>query len=94
MNKNDITPNAQIVSALRGLWLRSRERSSRLKQDNYTCQKCGRKKSKEIKVEVHHLDQIHWDKIIKVVRKELLVPPKKLQTVCKDCHKKITKESK
>jgi len=40
------TPNSRIKSALRQLWLRSRERAKRLKEDKYTCQKCGKKQSR------------------------------------------------
>ena len=87
------TPNGRIKSALRQLWLRSRERAKRLKLDNYTCQRCGGKQSKakgrEFKVEVHHLENIlNWDELYVAVRKHLLTSPEKLQTLCPDCHKK------
>jgi len=87
------TPNSQIKSALRRLWLRSRERASAIKRDKYTCQRCHRKQSvakgKEFKVEVHHninSVDINWEELYKVVRKYLLVDPKKLTTLCKECH--------
>ena len=87
------TPNGRINSALRQLWLRSRERAKRLKMDNYTCQCCGRKQSKakgkEFKVEVHHRHGVlNWAEIYEVIRKYLLVNEKDLQTLCKECHKK------
>jgi len=87
------TPNSQIKSALRRLFLRSRERSSRLKADKYTCCECGAKQSRasgrEVYVEVHHLQGIeNWQEIYNVIQKHLLCDPKKMQTLCKDCHKK------
>ncbi len=84
------TPTSQIVSALRRLWLRSRERAYAIKRDNYTCQKCGRKQSRakgrEVYVEVHHLDGVQWEELIQLVRDRLLVSPDRLQTLCSDCH--------
>lgn len=81
--------------ALRQLWLRSRERAAALKRDKYTCKKCGAKQSrakgKEIKVEVHHMNGIEWEKIIDYVFCYLLCDPKELETVCLDCHKKCDK---
>lgn len=88
------TPNSQIRSALRRLWLRSRERQAALKRDKYTCQMCGDKQSKakgrELAVEVHHLDGIeHWDEVIHYIRRYLLVDPDKLKTLCHACHDSI-----
>ena len=87
------TPNGQIRSALRALWLRSRERSAALKRDQNTCQRCGRKKSvakgRECKVEVHHLGGVlNWDKLIGAIREYLLCDPDKLETICVDCHRR------
>jgi len=85
------TPRSTIKGRLRQMWVRSRERAEALKRDDYTCQKCNRKQSKakgkEFKVEVHHINGVNWDKIIEFIYKELLVEPKKLKTLCKDCHK-------
>ena len=86
------TPNSKIRSALRQLWLRSRERLAALKRDEYTCVSCGKKQSrakgKEAKVQVHHRDGgIDWDKLIQLIRERLLVPPELLETLCEDCHK-------
>jgi len=77
--------------------LRSRERASALKRDNYTCQICGRKQSrvkgKECKVEVHHIQNIlNWPELYDAVRRYLLVDPDKLKTLCVDCHKDIDNE--
>jgi 5-methylcytosine-specific restriction endonuclease McrA len=92
----DYTPNSKIRSALRMLFLRSRERAMAIKRDKYTCVCCGAKqlkaKGQEIKVEVHHIDGIlNWDKLINQVRKYLLCTPGKLQTLCVQCHSKETK---
>ena len=87
------TPNSRIKSALRQLWLRSRERAKRLKQDNYTCQRCGKKQSRakgrKVYIEVHHRHGVcNWDEIYRVIREQLLTNPENLETLCKDCHKK------
>ena len=87
------TPNNKIKSALRQLWLRSRERAAAIKRDEYRCQRCGGKQSKakgkEFKVEVHHKSGIeNWQELYDSVRKNLLVDPENLETLCKECHKK------
>lgn len=89
------TTNSQIRSALRRLWLRSRERSAALKAADYSCHKCGVKQSKamgrEQKVEVHHTAGVgNWDKVIDLIREELLPDVDKLEVLCPDCHKDIT----
>lgn len=90
--KLPVTPVAQIKSALRRLWLRSRERSAALKRDHYTCQECNKKQKKgEVKVEVDHKWLIRWAEIIKYIRQELLVDPLYLQVLCTDCHDQKTK---
>lgn len=87
------TTDAQIKSALRLLWLRSRERAAAVKRDKNTCQKCEKKasvaKGREVKTEVHHLQEgdINWQRIFRVIRAELLPDPKMLITLCKQCHK-------
>ncbi len=92
MKPNEHTPKSQIKSALRMLWLRSRERAAAVKRDGNTCTKCGAKnsraKGKEVYVEVHHLDGIsNWEEIYDAVYKNLLVDPDKLVCLCKECHK-------
>lgn len=86
------TPNSQIRSALRRLFLRSRERAAALKRDGYTCCKCGRKQSKakgrEISVEVHHISGVEWEGLFDDIRRRLLQDPKKMKTLCKECHDK------
>ena len=87
------TPSSQIRSALRQLWLRSRERAAALKRDGYCCVSCGVKQSKakgkEIKVEVHHREGVgNWGVVIDSIRKELLCGEDSLETLCKECHRK------
>jgi len=91
------TPRSKIRSALRQLWLRSRERAKRLKIDGYTCQICQRKQSKakgkEFAVQVHHTQGVgNWESIIDQIYEELLCDPDKLQTLCKDCHNNVSGE--
>jgi len=91
--KTPWTPRSQVRSALRRLWLRSRERASAIKRDNYTCRCCGAKQSRakgrEVYVEVHHVGGIEWEKLINEVYRVLLVDPANLETLCKSCHSKI-----
>jgi 5-methylcytosine-specific restriction endonuclease McrA len=94
MKKNiSKTPRSKIQSALRQLWLRSRERAAALKRDKYCCQICGVKQSKkkgfEQKVEVHHTaGRVDWDALIQLIYERLLVDPAGLETLCPDCHDK------
>jgi hypothetical protein len=90
--KSRFTTNTKIRSALRQLFLRSRERGEAIKRDKYTCS-CGAKQSRakgrEVYVEVHHKENIlNWDKLFEAVRKYLLCHPDELETKCKECHKK------
>ncbi len=86
------TPRSAVRSALRRLWLRSRERQSALKRDGYRCQKCGLKQSKakgrEVYIEVHHADGVEfWEEIIDLIYRSLLCHPDRLETLCSECHK-------
>jgi len=64
------------------LWLRSRERAQALKNTNYCCAYCGIKQStakgREVKLDVHHLDQINWDGLCDLIRERLLQTPERL----------------
>ena len=83
------TPNSQIRSALRKIFLWSRERASILKRDKYTCTVCGSKQSrakgKECRVEVHHVDGIVWQRMYEAVRNDLL--NQEMVTLCVSCHR-------
>ena len=91
--KSDRTTATQIRSALRRLWLRSRERAAALKAARYACSNCGVKQSRakghRVRVDVHHINPIDWDALIQLVRERLLVPPRKLRVLCQKCHKEI-----
>lgn len=87
------TPRSRVRSALRQLWLRSRERAAALKAAQYTCA-CGKKQSKakgrEIAVTVHHKDGVgNWEEVINAVYRELLCDPSHLDVKCLDCHERI-----
>jgi 5-methylcytosine-specific restriction endonuclease McrA len=90
------TPLSQIRSALRQLWLRSRERAQALKNAGYCCERCGRKQSKakgqEVAVSVHHRDLIDWAGLLELIRERLLQSPEKLEALCDDCHQEEHKE--
>jgi len=85
------TPNSRIRSALRQLFLRSRERGNVIKTAKYTCCKCGRKQSKakgkELAVQVHHRSGIDWDGLFDDIRKRLL-DETDMEVLCTDCHDK------
>ena len=82
------TKKTVIVALLRKCFLWSRERATVLKRDKYTCQVCGAKKKDGAKIACHHISgRIDFDKIIGVIRGELLVPPDNMITLCRDCHK-------
>lgn len=89
--KKPNTPRSQVRSALRQLWLRSRERQAAIKRDSYTCQACGGKQSKakgkEFAVEVHHIHGIgNWEAVMDAIYREILCDPSNMETLCKDCH--------
>lgn len=90
------TPRSKVRSAVRQLWLRSRERAATLKRDNYTCQTCHQKlskaKGKEFSVEVHHLNGIEWENIIDYIFRHVLVNPEHLESICPDCHQAVEDE--
>ena len=90
------TPRSRVRSAIRQLWLRSRERAAALKAQGYCCQSCGAKQSKakgkEVFVEVHHKNGIgNWDKVIDLIFEQILCPPELLEVLCPDCHDEIEK---
>jgi hypothetical protein len=92
------TPRSQVRSAIRQLWLRSRERSSALKRTGNCCEVCGVKatmaKGKEVKLEVHHNGGVpNWEHIIDTIYRHLLCDPKHLTVMCKPCHQQEHGES-
>lgn len=92
------TPRSSVRSALRQVWLRSRERAAALKREGNCCEECGRKASKArgrvLKIEVHHRDGVSWDKIMDYTYRHLLVEPSRLECLCEDCHAERHKEEK
>ena len=92
--KNELkTPRSRVRSALRQLFLRSRERQYSIKRDSYTCQKCSIKQTKakgrEVSVCVHHKDGIdNWEAAIDAVYEYILCHPDGLEVLCVSCHKK------
>lgn len=86
------TPRSRVRSALRQVWLRSRERAAALKAAGNCCARCGVKASKakgrEVSVQVHHRNGIEaWEAIIDLVFAELLASPPLLKVMCTECHK-------
>jgi 5-methylcytosine-specific restriction endonuclease McrA len=60
-----------------------------LKRDNYSCQECFVKKTakNKVKLNVHHISgHINWEKIIDVIRQELLCSPEEMITLCYNHH--------
>jgi len=85
------TPRTRIKGMLRQIFLKSVERATTLKRDNYTCCDCGKKQSVkkgyEVKVQVHHKKGIVvWDEIIDLIYNHLLCDVDDLETLCVDCH--------
>jgi len=96
MKKSLRTPKSQVRSALRRLWLRSRERSTALQRAGYCCEECGVKQSKakgkEVQIEVHHMDEVlNWETVIDYIFRHLLCEPDYLEVLCKACHHKLHK---
>ena len=76
------TPNTQIRSAIRQLFLRSRERRRCVMgADCSEC--CGTEKP-----QAHHINPINWERIFRVIREEILNDD--LEPLCKECHDKKT----
>lgn len=84
------TPRSRIRSALRQVWLRSRERAAAIKREKGCCEKCGAKQSrakgKEVYLEIHHRNGIQWEELIDLVFEYLLCDPKDLEVMCTKCH--------
>ena len=89
--KTPHTPRSKVRAALRQLWLRSRERSTAMKAEDYCCENCNvkqsRAKGRVVKIQVHHKDRIDWEDLINLVYERLLHHPDRLEVLCEDCHK-------
>jgi hypothetical protein len=55
---------------------------------NKKCEKCG----SDVKMQCHHEGGINWDRVINVIREELLNAAK-YRALCKDCHDDKTAEA-
>ena len=93
--KKPWTPRSRIKSAIRQLWLRSRERAKVLKDAKYCCSTCGIKqtragkdKTKWVYLEVHHLSGIEiWKEVIDLIAAKILESPQ--ICLCRKCHKEL-----
>lgn len=92
MRKKPNTPRSRVKAALHKLFLYSREHQTALKEAQRKCARCGVKasaaKGQEQKVEVHHIDNVNWKEMLDIVFERILVNPKRLKVLCKECHKK------
>jgi 5-methylcytosine-specific restriction endonuclease McrA len=90
------TPASRIMSWIRRGWTQSRERAKVMKEARYTCCKCNAKQSrakgKEVYVEVHHVNKINREKIVKVIREEMLDVEQIV--LCHACHKAETEKER
>ena len=96
--KSSSTPRGRIRSAIRQLWMRSRERATALKSTKYSCSKCNVKQSvakgRIVKIQVHHEPAIdkHWKYILDYIAKHILesnqIP------LCVKCHKDLHEKEK
>ena len=90
--KKPWTPRSRIRSAIRLLWMKSRERAKVLKDAEYRCSECnikqtraGKDKTKWVYLEVHHVSMIDvWNEIIDLIAKKILESEQ--ICLCKKCH--------
>jgi len=87
------TPRSRVRSAIRQVFLRSRERAKCIKDHHNTCERCGRKgsvaKGRELKIQVHHKAGVcNWERVIDEVFKEVLCAPEQMEVLCVECHQK------
>ena len=94
--KKPVPVKTRVRAALRQLWLRSPQRAEAIRRDGYTCQHCGARQSAakgaEVKVVVHHIDEIDWDGVCELVIERVLQDPSRLTTLCVGCHKAVHKK--
>ena len=93
--RKDATPHSRIRSALRQVWLRSRERAAALKSAGHSCERCGVKgRAKDTRngprqvLNVHHKDGIDWDGLTELIARRILHHPDRLEVLCPECHDK------
>ena len=84
------TPSSHIRNALRSLTMRCRERQAARKASGYRCSECGAKHSRAagrpVTVEAHHTRPPNWERVIRVIREELLQTADAWQPLCSTCH--------
>ena len=93
------TPRSRVRSALRQVFLRSRERAACLKKAENKCFTCKRKasraKGREVFVQVHHIAPIDiWQEVLDLVYAKILCSPDQMICLCKECHSDIHKKGK
>jgi len=90
MSKMLGTPRSRIKTALRRMWLQSRERNQAIKDANRSCTKCGRHasvaKGREVKIVAHHTKGINWDGLVDLIIERLLQSPSDYTVLCEECH--------
>lgn len=88
--KKTQTPRSKIRSALRKLWLQSRERRAALKREGYCCERCkvkqSRAKGREVYIECHHKAGIDWEGVIDIIIERILQTPEAHEVLCQACH--------
>lgn len=93
-DKKQETKKAKIIAVLRRMFWYSKERAAALKRDQYICKICSAKKIDGVKLNVHHVRNVDFDKIVKLIRKELLCDHVNLITMCNSCHYKLHAKEK
>ena len=88
-----ISWKTKTLSALRMIWLRSRERGDAIKETDRRCCCCGVRQSaakgREAALTVHHLHRPNWERILTVIKEELFSEPVYLWPMCNECHEDL-----
>jgi uncharacterized protein with PIN domain len=88
MKKLEYTPRSKIQAAIRRMSRFSRE-FNKFRKEYKFCSKCHASG----KLELHHTKRPDWDRIINVIREEILNTAH-LIALCPKCHEVITKEQR